>query len=144
MKAGKIIAILVGALILAEVLLCLVHQVIMEVPYSKVYLTVPVFFACFIVLYCFMGYKSMRHSANTRFLSAYKTIKILAAVLFIASYVMMAKTKSTDTGFLIRFFVEYSAMLVAETYIYARLQARVLSKNSTGETKSLDAADKEK
>lgn len=53
---------------------------------------------------------------------AFKTIKMLGAVIFVACYIMMFKTEGANSGLLVRFFVEYIALMSAETYIGTRTQ----------------------
>lgn len=122
MKLSKIITILAGTILGTEAVMCLVHQLLMGEPYRLIFLSVPAFFATFEIIFCVMGYKSMQHSKNTRFFMAFKTIKMLCAVIFVACYVMMFKTEGANSGLLVRFFVEYIALMSAETYIGTRTQ----------------------
>ena len=55
---------------------------------------------------------------------------MLGAVIFVAAYVMMVKTEGANSGLLIRFFVEYLALMAAETYIGARVTVTI-SENGT-------------
>ena len=130
MKLPKIIAILAGTIVGTEIVMFLVHQLLMGYPYNLNFLSIPAFFAAFEALFCIMGYKSLMHSKNTRFFMAFKTIKMLGAVIFVAAYVMMVKTEGANSGLLIRFFVEYLALMAAETYIGARVTVTI-SENGT-------------
>lgn len=122
MKISKIITILAGTILGTEAIMCLVHQLLMGEPYRLMFLSVPAFFVIFEIVFCVMGYKSLQHSKNTRFFMAFKTIKMLGAVIFVACYIMMFKTEGANSGLLVRFFVEYIALMSAETYIGTRTQ----------------------
>lgn len=121
-NAHKVTLILASCFIGSEVLMYVVHQLLLGQPYRYIFLTVPAFFVVFEFFFCFMGYKSMRHGKNTRWFMAFKMVKMLFAVLFVACYIMLSKTDGANSGLLVRFFAEYLVFLVAETYIGTKLK----------------------
>lgn len=111
--------ILISTLFIVEILTFLVHQIVMQEPYIRAYILIPIFFLLTEGAFLWMSSKKWSEKMSNMWFFIHKTIKLIIAILLIG--IAIFAIPEAGIAFYIRFIITYFVFLIIETMIGVKL-----------------------